>query len=97
GLLQSYSFAEGGSVGFLIPPMPLEHVRVPLPRRWWQIRTRYRIREVMPMVRIQAVMMWSNGHPMMTVNLPVPEYQLRGGDVLIVTPNGKPTAQGMAA
>lgn len=33
GLPQRYSFAEGGSVGFRIPSMPVKNVRVPLPRR----------------------------------------------------------------
>lgn len=94
GLPQPYSFTQGGSVGFLIPPMRLERVRVPLQRRWWQIRKRYRIREVSPMVRIQAVMMWSNGRCVMPINLPEPEYLLRSGDMLTVIPNGKPKVMG---
>ncbi|MFD6400786.1 hypothetical protein [Nocardia sp. NPDC060249] len=86
GLRQPYSFAEGGSVGFRIPVMPLEQVRVSLPRRWWQIRTRYRSREVVPMAHVKALTMWSNGQAIMRLSLPEREYWLKSGDVLIVTP-----------
>ena len=90
GLPQAYSFAEGGSVGFRIPAMPIEHVQVPLPRRWWHIGRRYRTETRTPLVQIEAVMMWSDGRPIMPVNLEYSPIVLVSGSVLIVTPNGKP-------
>ncbi len=90
GLPQPYSFAEGGSVGFRIPVMPRLRVRVPVRRRWWQIWPRHRTEMREQLVRIEAVTMWSNGHPVMPVDLPHPPIVLVSGSVLIVTPNGKP-------
>ncbi|MEV6219929.1 hypothetical protein [Nocardia sp. NPDC051833] len=88
GLPQRHSFTEGGSVGFRIPSMPVKRVRVPLPRKWWQIRSRYRIEERRPMLVVQAVMLWSrsNRQPIVTVDLPEPEYWLTSGEVFIIYP-----------
>lgn len=97
GLPQSYSFTEGGSVAFNIPVMPYERIRVPVPRRWWQIRRRYRIHTQASLVRIEAVTLWSKGRPMLRVDAPTLPITLVGGGVLIITPNGKPQVQGLAA
>ncbi len=90
GLPQPYSFTEGGSVGFRIPAMP--RVRVPVPRRWWQIGPRHRTEMREQLVRIEAVMMWANEHPVMPLDLPYSPIVLVSGSVLIVTPHGKPRA-----
>ena len=90
GLPQPYSFAEGGSVRFCIPAMPRLRARVPVRRRWWQIWPRHRTEMREQLVRIEAVTMWSNGRPVMPVDLEYSPIVLVSGSVLIVTPSGKP-------
>lgn len=94
GLPQTYSFSLGGTVRFTIPELPERIARVPLPRRWWQFRTRYREERQPATLQVCDVSMWSDGLPVMLLAWRTPRpVRLREGDSLTLLDIQRPKAK----
>ncbi|MFE2994124.1 hypothetical protein ACFXG4_03820 [Nocardia sp. NPDC059246] len=93
GMPQSYQFSEGGDVVWHFSHLdPAPPRRVPVPRRWWQLRRRYTEVHQNPTVVIEAVTLWSDGKPLMPVPTePHGRHTMLAGSTFYLTPNGKPT------
>lgn len=92
GLPQRYSFRQGGTAVFTMPSMPPAFDRVPLPRKWWQLRRRYEDVRRPSFAYVHAVSMWANSGAAMRVHLSQPTpILLTPKSTLHITPDGKPT------